>query len=154
MCTQINKSFKKYLNGYISAKTKSSKLELMQVQPKMYELILIQCHKIVTTGSYILLDGIQTQHYNLYCHVIQIKLSRANMCPTTKGKNLFIETMNRGHMIVFHRAINHVTESYITAKMNHIYSIINSNRMIKLIHCRQSSQHTTHTNLISIARRE
>jgi hypothetical protein len=76
MCTQINKILKKYSNGYISAKTKSSKLKLMQVQKK-YELVLIHCHTIVTTGSYILLDGVQTQHYNLYCHVIQIKLSRA-----------------------------------------------------------------------------
>jgi hypothetical protein len=49
-CTQINKILKKYLNGYISAKTKISKLELMQVQPKTYELVLIHCHTIVTTG--------------------------------------------------------------------------------------------------------
>jgi hypothetical protein len=80
------KFFKKYLNGYISTKTKSSKLELMEVQPKTYELVLIHCHTIVTTGSYILLDGVQTQHYNPNCHVIQIILSRANMCQTTIGK--------------------------------------------------------------------
>jgi hypothetical protein len=32
------------------------------------------------------------------------------MCLTTEGENLFIETMSRCHMAVFHKAMNHVTE--------------------------------------------
>jgi hypothetical protein len=83
---------------------------MMQVQPTMYELVFIHRHTNLTTGSYTVLYDVQSQHYSLYCHVIQIKLSRTNVCLTTKGENLFIETMNRCHMEVFHKAMNHVTQ--------------------------------------------
>jgi hypothetical protein len=121
MCTQIIYIFKNSQNGYISATTKSSKLELMQVQQIKYELVLINCHTIVTTGSYIMLHRVQPQHYNLYCHVIKIKLSRANMCLSTKAKILIHRNLSRANMIVFHRTINHATQSYITGKMDHTY---------------------------------